>query len=159
MQGRVLSAVLSAALVATPVWAGKTGHGGGRSSGAGHGVSSHAVSAGTTRISGGPSAGTVPETMSGYHSSAGYGSLYGWGYNDWTRNGWHDGTWHAIPYSSGPSKASQPTMKFGGSKASSASADETQLIQQQIARRRAQQAQRNAAPSQTGTPATSSPQH
>jgi len=147
--------MLFAALVAAPAWAGKSGRGGGHSSGAAHGASSHAVSAGASRISGGPAAGTVPETMSGYHSSAGYGSLYGWGYNDWTRNGYHDGQWHAIPYSSGSSKASQPTMKFGGSKASSASADETQLIQQQIARRRAQQAQGQATPPQPTTPATS----
>jgi len=155
MRSWLVSAVLFAAFVAAPAWAGKSGRGGGHSSGAGHGVSSHAVSAGASHISGGPSAGTVPETMSGYHSSAGYGSLYGWGYNDWTRNGWHDGKWHALPYNTGGSNPSQSTVKFGGSKASSASADETQLIQQQIARRRAQQVQRQAAPSHSTTPAAS----
>jgi len=91
--------------------------------------------------------------MSGYHSSAGYGSLYGWGYNDWTHNGWHDGQWHAIPYSD--PKPAQPSVQYGGSKASYASGDETQLIQEQIARRRAQQAPSNSQPSQ---PATTAPQ-
>jgi len=95
--------------------------------------------------------------MSGYHSSAGYGSAYGWGYNGWTKNGYHDGQWHGIPYSGGSSQTSQPSMKRGGSSASYASEDETKLIQQRIAERRAQQAQQNVAPSQPATPAGSQP--
>ena len=96
--------------------------------------------------------------MSGYHSSAGYGSAYGWGYNGWTKNGYHDGQWHGIPYSGNASKASQssaPPVKFGSSKASGASESETQLIQQQVAARRAQQGQGKSQPSQPAAPATS----
>jgi hypothetical protein len=161
MRKRVLSAVLFAALVATPVWARKSGHGSGHSSSgthsstAAHSSPSHVANSSSPRVSGSGTGGTVPETSSGYHSSAGYGSAYGWGYNDWTHNGYHDGQWHGIPYSSGTSQASQSTMRYGGSKASSTSASEAELIQQQVAARRAQQAQGNSQTSQPATTATS----
>lgn len=105
MQSRVFTALLFTALVSAPAWAQS-------SSG---------------------SDGTVPETMSGYHPSAG-----------WTKNTGGDISQH-----------SQPSTKSGGSSATYASRDETQLIQQKIASRRAQQATRDAKPPQSATPAAS----
>ncbi len=195
MQSRLLSAIVLAALVVTPLCAQKKGHGSGHSGA--HGFSGHSAGSGPNGL----------ETMSGYHSSAGYGSAYGWGYNDWTRNGWHNGQWHGIPYSDDSSRESsnswqgspyrntsayypywgggywypwrdasglgfgspyngphrpvedyssygstyapQPSMKRGGSSSTYASPDEIQLIQQQVARRRAQQAQQNLQPQLT----------
>lgn len=206
MRNRVASAILFAALVAMPVWAGKGkgGKGGGHSSVAGNSAAG--------KIGGGPSGGAVPETMSGYHSSAGYGSLYGAGYNGWTRNGWHDGQWHAVPmlndpmlfkessngnnwrgypysydgaseraayehsswdltsgypygssyhgpyrpaedYGSYPVGYSAPIGRRGS--VTSASGSETQLIEENVARRRAQEAQRNGGSPQSATPAFS----
>jgi len=162
MQRRIVSALLFAALVAVPVWAGKKGQGGGHSAGASSASTSTThtptgvTGASTSQLVGGGSSGTQqPATMSGYHSSAGYGSLYGWGYNGWTKNGWHDGQWHGIPYSD---KTSPAPAKRGGSSASTASASETELIQQQVAQRRAQQAQQSAAPSQPAAPVSAAHQ-
>ena len=113
MRNRVLSAVLFTALSSSPVW-GQSSSGGG---------------------------GTVPETMSGYHPSVGYGSLTATEYNGWTKNTGGDISQH-----------SQPSVKSGGSSATYASRDEIQLIQKKIASRRTQQARRVAKPSQPAGP-------
>jgi hypothetical protein len=137
----MINAVLFAALAVAPVSARTGGHAGHASAGVKHASSVH--------VAGGGSIGTAPGT--GYHSSAGYGSAYGWGYNGWTRNGYKDGQWHGIPYSG---NTSQPSVKRGNSPASYGSASEIEIVQQQVAHRRAQQAQQH---SQTpaATPAAS----
>ena len=141
MRSRIINVTLFAALAASPVCAKTAGHAGHASSGVKHASSAH--------VSSGGSVGTAPGA--GYHSSAGYGSAYGWGYNGWTKNGYKDGQWHGIPYSS---PASQPSARRGSSSTSYASGSEMELIQQQVARRRAQEAQQH---SQAPTTPASSP--
>lgn len=140
MRSPLIYAALFTALVAMPLCAKTGAKGGHASTGVKGASSSHAASGGSVA--------TAPG--SGYHSSAGYGSAYGWGYNGWTKNGYKDGRWHGIPYSSPASQ--QPSAKRGNSSTSYASDSEMELIQQQVARHRTQQAQQH---SQTPTPANS----
>ena len=144
MRSRIITVMLFAALAAPPLRAKNSGH-----------ASSGATHASTARVAGKSSVGTVSGTSAGYHSSAGYGSAYGWGYKGWTKNGYKDGQWHGIPYSS---PTSQPSGKRGSSSTSYASGSEMEIIQQQIARRHAQEAQQHSQPSSSATPTGSSKQ-
>ncbi len=170
MRGWLLAAVISVALVATPMWA-QRGGGGGHGGGFGGGHASFAGHAGG---------------VSGFHSSAGY---RGWsGNNGWARrgNGWYRypyrygyyGRYRGYPYwgyagygyggyypwwgwddfdnssydySSNGEVAQnyQPQYGYpppGGSVASYASPDEVQRIQNEVDQLRAQQEARRSQP-------------